>query len=101
MAAPKHPRAEALRTILARLNLWAMAPDEPSRVKGLKDALREYQQDVRALRYPPMERNCAMKAPACDIAPPLLEGSFEFFFGRAGEAVEATAGASSGLPWED
>jgi hypothetical protein len=101
MAAPKHPRAEALRAILTSLNLWAMAPDEPSRVRGLKAALRGYQQDVRALRYPPMDRYCASKTPACNTEPPILEGSFEFYFGCAGEAVEATAGASEKLPWED
>jgi hypothetical protein len=79
-----------------------MAPDEPSRVKGLKASLREYQQGVRALRYPPLDRNCAMKAPACDTVPPILEGSFEFHFGGAEEeAVETTAGASEKLPWED
>jgi hypothetical protein len=98
-APAEHPRPVALQRLVARLNLWVMAPDDSHRTKALRAALRTYQQAVKKGEYPPLDRNCCERSEACEIPPTEPPSTFEHFFGSAKPSPQPRAGGP--LPWED
>jgi len=81
-----HPRVTALSDILERLNIWACAPTDKHRSTALKAALAKYRKAVEARQYPPLSANCCTRTAASKETPQPIEGSFEYYFGRDGQA---------------
>lgn len=98
-AGKTHPRTDALGNIINQFNVWAMAPREADRIDGLKRALNTYSKAIKAGKYPPVDRNFAMRTGYCNEPPPPMTstGSFASFFG----APEEDTADNNNLPWKD
>lgn len=92
---PSHPRVADLGALIDILNAWAMAPKEPSRIKGLKAALNRYSKAVGDKRYAPMNKDFCTRTEASYAVPPVVPDSFEYHFGKPKQDT------SNKLPWED
>ena len=89
-----HPRTRGLAAIIDQLNVWAMAPQMPDRVKGLKKALNDYSRAIKEKKYPAMKHQFCMRTAYCNEAPPPVTDSFEAIFGKPETST-------NNPPWED